>query len=613
MSSWKTVYVDRGLALGYVIPKESPTTLKYLENVRDYNDEQADIKKQIKLANQIYRWEGVLTNAIDVLTEFAVTDMSVKGLEGNSKELIDFWLREMNRNAENVGKGVFAFNSQVALEWFVSGNPFIFKRWGTVSSPHKAEKGLKLKAPEAMLILNPMNIEIPEESVAFGGKIIKFKPSGVVLELLQKAQGGQELTEEERLIIDSIPDEFKGEIEEDSIILPLENISHLKRKSRNYLPWGVPYLTRCFKAVAKKKKLEALDESTTEGLINMITIFRIGDPKNEKTWSPARIAAFANLIQNPSTSLTLAWAYDVDVITAGPDGSVLNFDNKYSQADKDILESLGVPIRILTGEVRGDIFVPLAALMERLDDFRRNLEEFMIETIVEILEKNKLPYDRNKLEIKWKNSKLKNAKEMRELVLTMYDRGLMSKETAIEESGQDFDIERERIESEKADGLDKLFMPPNLPFSNPTKTPNGPDNSGEQPDETETKKEKPDKPDVKKTISEGGLEKVYADMMDKIAKKIVETDDKHKILMTSMLLPVRTENFVKNLLSNQGRFGISVSDLLEDKASTLTRKFIDKVSSFSSQANSKELTIAEMERYTQEIIKLIDDSVTVNL
>jgi hypothetical protein len=577
---FKTIYAEKGMAIGYVIPTNSPRTVEYLDNIRDYNDPNADIKQQMKLCNEIYRWEGVISNGLDILIEFAVSEMTVKGLDPVAKNVIDVWAYNINKNARNMSRGINSFNRQFGIEHFINGNLFPYKQWGMIEDVDRNNKKIKFKAPTTMILLNPMNFEIPEESVVFGDKQIVFKPPDAVLSLLQKSRDNFEnLTKEEKFKVDQIPEDFKMKILDDGIVLDNNIISHIKRKGRSYLAWGTPYLTRCFHSVAQKRKLQALDSATTEGLINMIRIFKIGDITVKETWNPQRLKAFANLMKNPSTNLTLVWGPDVELLTSGPDGEILDFENKYKHVDNDILQSLGVPIGILTGEVRGDQFIPLAALLERLDEFREQLELFLVDTIVEILDKNGLSYNKYDISIFWKHSRLKNAKEMRELVLTMRDRGLFSIETAIEESGGDLDKEIKRRKEEKGEGLDELFQPPKLPWSR--EKPVGPDNSGEQPDTTKTVKEKPDIPDVKDNPKGNVTQEFFSEWYDNATKavqfKIEKINNESEILKIALILPVKTDMLIRSMLNSKDGLGIKIDSLLEDRIDTLNHDFIETI------------------------------------
>lgn len=600
--SKEIIYKDN-IAYGYVIPKESPDTMAYLANVRDYNSQPSDIKKQIKLCNQIILWEGQVGNAIDILTEFAIAKMRVVGVKNTkAKKVIDWWVKNLNKNAANIGTGIHPFNKQAAIEFFRSGNPLIYKNWSKI----KTEVG-NYDLPTETLLINPMNIDIPDASVEFGSKVFIYEPPSSVAGLLTTKP--KDLSEEEKIIVESIPKDFKKNFKDGRAIFTSEQIYHIMRKGVNYRAWGTPYLTRVFNAVANKRKIQALDSATAEGMINRVLIFKIGDPDHPATFEASRLAAFARLIQNPSPSLTIVWSFDVQVEDTSPDPGVLDFEHKYNQVNKEILESMGIPVSILEGDVRGDPYVAIATLMERLEDFRSELEGYYHSIVDEILERNNFkPEDYS---IRWGRSRLRNTKEFRELTLTMYDRGLISKTTALEEGDYDIEEEAAKRDEEAGSGRDDLFMPPQMPFSG-TKQP-GPDNSGVQPDKTTTKKPKTEKPDIKDNPeSKGEVYDIYSNFIKGAYEKIKnESSSKEHLLLKTMIIPSRTEEFVKSLMTGGPDVGLAIDELLNSKTKKQNDKFKKKMKEFYdtlSLNDFKNNALGEIMDYAIEFSSLLERS-----
>jgi hypothetical protein len=225
-------------------------------------------------------------------------------------------------------------------------------------------------------------------------------------------------------------------------------------------------LTRSFGAVAHKRKLKALDDATTDGLINKITVFKIGDKDNPKTWKPERIRAFARLLSSPTATMYLVWAYDIDKIEVGPSGDVLNFDKKYENANRDILEALGVPTTLILGAQGGnlqDIWVTVLALLERLEDFRKNAAIYFSNIGREIMINNGFGNIYPKLE--YGPVMLRNEEKVKDLILKLYDRGLLSFKTAIRDAGYSYEKELKIRREEAKEELDKVFMRRDLPYS----------------------------------------------------------------------------------------------------------------------------------------------------
>jgi hypothetical protein len=478
---------DSGFATGTVIPRKHPTAMQYLSEAREYNDETADIYQQIELSNKLYLWEGIVGTAIDILTEFAVTPIYFDPLkDSRANRILDFWSKRVNRDNPNMGTGLTALAKECALEWFVAGNVFPYVDWQ--EEVRDREMGLRnpISLPMSIRLLNPLSIKIPPGPTEFGQKIIKMRLSEEVLSAISSYHSSR-LSEDQKLLYRALPSELRraNKIDGDGYVtLDPRYVDHIKRKERSYFAWGVPYLTKVFGAVAAKKKLRALDDSVTDGMINTITIFKVGDKDNPQTWKPDRPKAFANLLKNPTGSLTLVWSYDVAIDRVGPDSDVLGFDKKYLQADNDIKEALGIPLDLITGSKgsQDNAWMAILALIERLQDFRDSMMVYIEGLARKILEQAGFPGEFPR--VNWANLKLRNERETGQLVQWLFQNGLVSYRTVLQESGQDFDREMAYREEEKKDNLDKVFSRRDVPYGTPV-------------DKTKDKKEMPGDPEKK--------------------------------------------------------------------------------------------------------------------
>jgi hypothetical protein len=164
----------------------------------------------------------------------------------------------------------------------------------------------------------------------------------------------------------------------------------------------------------------------------------------------------------------LVWSYDLEVDDFGPDGKILEQTDRYDQADYDILVSLGVPIGFFIGLVKSykstpEPWITLMALIEKLEHLRDQIKEYWEEVLRETCEKNGFKDEDPKL--RWSKMNLRNEREVRNLVLAFYDRGLISIRTALEEANYNADTQRDQREEEKKEGAEDVFSLRELPFS----------------------------------------------------------------------------------------------------------------------------------------------------
>lgn len=464
---------NKELAIGLRVPTSVKIPSTYLDGLRKYKDIYQDIYKQMEVANKLYRYNGIIGNAVDILVDFAVT--KVVPLETGDKkldEILNYFFENLNENNTNTMQGVYPLMQELALEWFTSGNAFPYNKWEDV------EIGKTFyKIPMSINLINPQSIEIPDDPIAFGQEVIYLKYDS---ELVNKLRSDGRKSPEAALIKQAIPRSVINAIVNDNafshgIRLNPKYITHLKRRAKGYQAWGVPYLTRCFSSTSLLERLRELDESITSGLLNLVTIFKIGT--EEHPASPDRLRKFAALLSNPKATHTLVWAHDVEVLQSGPDGKVLQYKDKYRDAKEDILISLGIPPTLMSLNQQGNEWVSILSLVERLTHWRKIISLWIERVCNDIALYNGF---KEKVKVKWDRMNLTDEGSIKNLILSFYDRGLISIKTALNDGGYLFDVEKTNKEGEK-DYLED-FAPPQLPFSG---------------DKQEIEKKRPDDSEVK--------------------------------------------------------------------------------------------------------------------
>ena len=525
---------ERLMAVGVAIPSNKPGPISYLKDCKEYNDTTKDIYDQIDLCRKLYIWEGVVGTVIDLFVDTVFSKFKIEGLKKSDKayKLLEYFCNNVNKGNNNVVTGIDALNKNIALEYYICGNVFLYSKWGQILVDTLKSK---YRLPISQVILDPKIIEMPEEMVQFGNKLVKISYNRLFGKKLNLTRKDREK------ILESIPTKVRNKLgSNQDIILDPYFTYHVKRKGSMYSAWGIPYLTRSFLAVSSKRKLRALDDSTIDGMINSVTIYKIGDPKIPETWSPSRLNAFASLLQKPSPTMTLVWSFDVEHIHISPSGDVLKYGERYKDANTDILYALGVPLALLTGEGdrAGDVWAAIMFLVERLEEYRSEFKACTEDTLNKILEEN--DFTDKKVKIRFIKPRI-NKDDVRNIVLALYDRGLLSKETTLEEANYMLDSEAERRKTEKEEELDDIMMRPATPFSaNPSKNPNPQTNSPNLDDKTNVKKQTKDTEVNKKEV------KVTPRLEGNTSDKMIEV---YNYLMNSVDFPLEKEYF-DNALSN---------------------------------------------------------------
>jgi len=499
------------LAMGLKVPSSVKTPTNYLHGLRQYNDIYNDIKTQMDVAWRLYRFNSVIGNAVDVLVDFAVT--SVTPEETGNKKLdiiVRHFFDNVNYDNTNCVPGVYSIMQEFALEWFTSGNAFPYVKWDNVEVDGiEGEWSL----PVSITLLNPQSIELPKEPIAFGQEVIYLRLDDALWGKL-KLDGRSD--PEAALLKQAIPRSVMNSIRNSrssfsaGIRLNPKFVSHLKRKAKSYQVWGVPYLSRCFASASLIERLKELDESISAGLINLITIFKIGT--EEHPASSARLRKFASLIRNPKATTTLVWAHDIEVMQTGPDGKILAFKDKYKDSKEDLLIGLGIPPVLMSLNQQGNEWVSILSLVEKLSNWRTITSIYLEKICNQISKANDF---NEKVKVKWDRMSLKDEASVKNLILAFYDRGLISVGTALQQGGYNFDGELTKKEKEK--DQTELFLPPQLPFSSKQET------SQSKPNESDVKSIKSN---IKKSVKIDTINTVDMKKMKIIEPKVKESNIK---------------------------------------------------------------------------------------
>ena len=498
---YRLINVGDELATGMVVNQYKKNAISFLSDLDNYNAKASDIHAQIDIANKMFRNEDVVSTGVEVLVDFTISGFEFTGIGEKIKPLIDYFEKSVNQKKDEFSSyGMLPLLQEMAYEYFISGNIFPAERWEKTDID-----GKEYLMPVEIKLMNPANIALDENNL-FGDRKIFFTFGS-------SSRTSSSLTTED-LLGDNIKNLTGNPLFENTIIekdilgqgsmieIKRDIISHLKRKSRDYDVWGVPYLTKLAQAVTYKQKLWQLDLNTIDGLLNFVTIFKIGSPDKDSVFHnppKARLDAFKNLINNPQASTLLVWPHDIEVITAGPDGKVLSFADKYKEANRAIIQGLGVPPILIDGTGTATAgFVTILALNKRLDLVRQILKKYIEYILIKIASKNDLLDElTGKEELVWFPSDLRNEAQIKQLLLAFYDRGLLPIRTTHNQGGyRHEDMVELKLEDEEQ-GLEELFERPNIPFS-----PNTQDQTPGRPSDT-TKTDVKQEDDEKKEKLDG--------------------------------------------------------------------------------------------------------------
>ena len=215
----------------------------------------------------------------------------------------------------------------------------------------------------------------------------------------------------------------------------------------DYEDWATPQIYPAHKEIAFKRMMRQAEISATESLKHAITLIKLGDVKEGFIPTPDQIERVAAAIAGGSQVHHLVWDDLIQGEILQPDIGKIMDPKKYVQVDKDIYGALGVSESIMTGTGSfANSFMSIKLLLEKLETIRCKLEGWLqveVKKIADAMKFRRLPI------IKWGLMNLRDENAERKLWLDLYDRGIVSDESMLEQFGTDFDIELARQQFEK--------------------------------------------------------------------------------------------------------------------------------------------------------------------
>ena len=434
-----------------------------LNEVDDYKsignyavDSEAAKHKEIRLARKLVEADDLCGTVLDRLVSFSIT-------AGNIEDVKDIKLLTLlNKWKEGIGnlykadginssvavmrpQGLGIVFEQVVERLFVDGDSFISEIW----AEDVIIDGTPFILPQKIKIHDTLMVEYPDDS---------FVKKDLEMACLNVSTSSYTLTKKEQ----TVPLYAKGTGQPFTM--------HLKLRPKTFLKWGTSYFKRAFHPVASKKRIEALEVNTVEGLINRLTILKAGkiDVESESgIIAPHRLAILERLISQPKINNLILWpGDDISVEDIGPNTDLLTYEGKYKEANQQILAALGFPRVLIDGEGSStENWQKFLGLISFIDSVRNNQ---LIPWINQILRKIAV---RNGFEdeypkFSFTRVKLYDLKELLNAVKVFYDRGLMSELSAMTSGDLNYDVEQSRRRYEQDFGIITQYGgPKDLPFS----------------------------------------------------------------------------------------------------------------------------------------------------
>lgn len=461
-----------------------------------YSDNSNYQTRFVRVLNEcrfFYMFDPMASTIIDKLVDIGINDLlfSKHGLSDNELRLYTAIKPKLQEFAE-----------AMALEYFLSGLVVPEFTFGLATKEELVSFGVKkyetLTIPKSMWIRDPKTIYIKTTMVSDKPTYFVEIPSETVTFILNRGKyaDGTEDRELYELMLRQYP-EFVQQIIDGKRKIVLDNPNIIRRRSLSDNPYPIPYMQASLEALKHKRHMRQMDYSIIDKVMGAILHVKVGSdefPITDSEEDDATVESIRNQLNwrhlyktDQERIFQLVTSHVVDLKWVFPDVANLINDSKYNEINDEILNGLGFPRILITGEAMrsgsSDPEVATRGPQITLESMRSKVIEVIRSVCKQMAKENGF---KNYPIVSFKALNLHNFQEFVSALKDVYAAGSLSRQSYGEFLGYDFEQELEKRIFEQGE-LEKSGIPevgPN-PFGSPTTQ-----QPSKKPDNSPVKKEK---------------------------------------------------------------------------------------------------------------------------
>ena len=352
----------------------------------DYSADGVNVRDAIELCQKAYANVSVFRNAVDIMSEFANTDLF---LEGGTKKSRDFFYELFKKiNLVNL-------KDQYFREYYRSGNIFLYRLDGKFKNDDFIEivksvapvSSMQNKIPIRYILMNPYDI-VATIAASFNDGAYEKILSEYEMSRLQNPSN-----EEDQAIFDALPADVqksikRGDYNTDGLKIKLdpEKVSHSFYKKQDYEPFAIPFGYPVLEDINAKLELKKMDQAITRTIENVILLITMGAEPDKGGINAKNLNAMQSLFKNESVGRVLVSDYTTNAEFIIPDLNKVLGSEKYKTLNEDIKQGLQ---NVVVGEEKyGATQVKAQIFIDRLKEARNAfLADFLQKEIKRISKK----------------------------------------------------------------------------------------------------------------------------------------------------------------------------------------------------------------------------------
>lgn len=334
----------------------------------DYSADGINVRDAIELCQKAYANVSVFRNAIDIMSEFANTDLFLEGGTKKSRDFFNEWFKKIN---------LVNLKDQYFREYYRSGNIFLYRLDGKFKADDFAElvnsiapkNGSKNSVPIRYILMNPYDIVATRASSFNDGAYEK------ILSEYEMSRLQNPSTDEDKEIFEALPKKVqesikRGEYSVDGLKIQLDPVKvlHSFYKKQDYEPFAIPFGYPVLEDINAKLELKKMDQAITRTIENVILLITMGAEPDKGGINAQNLNAMQSLFKNESVGRVLVSDYTTNAEFIIPDLNKVLGSEKYKVLNEDIKQGLQ---NVVVGEEKyGATQVKAQIFIDRLKEAR---------------------------------------------------------------------------------------------------------------------------------------------------------------------------------------------------------------------------------------------------
>ena len=315
-----------------------------------------DRRERNEWCRHFYRTEPIISTALDIHTEFPISDINNMCSDPGIKKFYDYMAFEK--------LDIVNFLLSLGLEYWKIGDAFPFGQFNE-------SEGIW----EQFTLLNPDFVNVVG-SIFGGEQQIELIPDDTTAAIVA---GGP--TGEFGELYKRFPQEILMQVKQGrNILLDNRLVTHIAHKASHYEQWGTPLMMRCFKTLIYKDKLRQAQDAIANRHIFPIRVAKIGTP-GEPMPTNEDIEGFRDLLLalDDDPSRFIVYHYGLSFEYVGSNGHILPLNTEFDFINNELLMGMCITQNLLNGD--GSQFTNSApgfeALAHRYMAYRLRLESWI--------------------------------------------------------------------------------------------------------------------------------------------------------------------------------------------------------------------------------------------